>query len=155
MIKEERKLKLIEINKKWYHRLNEKINSFLKVGIVSLILFLVLIYSDGYINYMEFKKIDCTVMDHVTSQGKNSTTFFLVLKDPQGRLFDNVVPPTDYSQCKNGKTYTMKLREFDIRQTPKKNILYMFVPAILIAFIIAFFSVGIVVFIHNHVGKKK
>ncbi len=65
------------------------------------------------------------------SSGKHpSYRHILILKEEHDRLFDIEVSPTTYFQAIEGGVMYFNLREFDIKQTSKNNILYFFGPII-------------------------
>ena len=88
----------------------------------------------GCSDYHETKRVECVVLNKLESAGKNHSNYYLILQETTGekRTFDAYVSPLDYSQSQIGKTYLMNFRDMDIHQTPMKNVLYFFLPVVLI-----------------------
>jgi hypothetical protein len=112
------------------------------IGSCLLIAFWVLQYHN---NYMEYKVRNCVVLDKIQANGR-SDNFYLVVKS-EGIVFDVSVRPHEYSQRKVGGNVNVNLRNFDIRQTPKENLIYFFIPSILGAAIIGCFVAILVILI--------
>lgn len=130
-IKEQRKAKLKEIGRKWYHN---------KMRVFSLccLLFYALLFK-GCVDYNWNNKTEVTIIDKMESSGRNHSSYYLIMKDTKGRVFDQYVSPATYSQSKINTTYYMDLREMDIKQTPTKNLLFFIMPIILICAGLGFF----------------
>lgn len=92
-------------------------------------------------DYSDSKLRKCEVVDKLV-QGGHSATFWLVLKDEQGRVFDLIVTPATYSTSKVGETISFNLREYDIQEVPSKNLLHLGLPIILLAFSIVYGVIG-------------
>ena len=103
----------------------------LRVFSIALFIAYALLFK-GCCDYGDRKRVECVVLDKITSEGKSSSSFYLILQETTGakRSFDLYVSPLDYSQSKKGEVYYMKMREMDIEQTPMKNLLYFFLPII-------------------------
>lgn len=65
--------------------------------------------------YGHFKERHCVVLDKLQSSGRYSGTFYLVMKEDRGIVFDLSVQPSTYSQVKVGQTVVFRLRDFDIK----------------------------------------
>ncbi len=98
--------------------------------------------NDG--EYMKFKIRHCTVIDKLQSNGsyENSGNFYLVLKEERGIVFDIIVSPATYSQAKIGSSISFDLRNFDIKQTQKENVLYFFGDVVVVLIGIVFILLG-------------
>ena len=100
-------------------------NIDLTIEIFSLTLFLII-----YVNndYMKSKERKCTIVDKLTTSDgyKHSGNFYLVLKEEQGHVFDIIVSPSTYSQSDVGDIKMFNLRQIDIKQTVKENLIYFF-----------------------------
>jgi hypothetical protein len=94
-------------------------------GIITIIVFGIIRLNN---DYMDFKTRKCVVLNKLTTSGgyKSSGDFYLVLKEEKGIIFDLIVCPSTFSQSKVGDTKFFNLRDFDIKQTPKNNLLYFF-----------------------------
>lgn len=77
---------------------------------------------------MEFKDRKCLVIDKLKTSGtyRYSGKFYLILKEERGIKFDLEVSPATYSQSKIGQSKYFNLRNMDIKQTLKENIIYFF-----------------------------
>jgi hypothetical protein len=95
------------------------------IGLISLIIFSIIWYTD---DYMVFKDRKCLVIDKLTTPGtyRYSGKFYLILKEERGIKFDLQVSPVTFSQSKIGETKYFNLRNMDIKQTQKENIIYFF-----------------------------
>lgn len=100
-------------------------NSVFILGVVSLIIFTI-IQSNN--DYLEYKVVNCTVIDKLQSYGsyKHNGHFYLVLRDERGVNFDIIVSPTAYSQASVNERISFNLREMDIQQSFKNNLIYFF-----------------------------
>ena len=94
-------------------------------GLISLIICL---YICSINDYMEFKNRNCVVLDKLELSGGYKTTghFYLILKEERGIIFDIIVSPVTYYQSKIGENLVFNLRQFDIKQTKRENIIYFF-----------------------------
>lgn len=95
------------------------------IGLIAMTTFII-IHTNNY--YMEYKDRKCVVLDKLTTNGgyKSSGNFYLVLKEERGIKFDIIVSPTTYSQAKKNEIIHFNLRQFDIKQTSRENIIYFF-----------------------------
>ncbi len=98
-----------------------KINEFLKLGILPFIVFLFIHFNN---DYMENKIRKCTVLGKVQSPGKYSSAFYVILKDERGIVFDHYSSASSYYMAEKGQVKYYNLRDFDINQTPKDNIIF-------------------------------
>jgi hypothetical protein len=75
---------------------------------------------------MEFKVRNCIILNKVMSPAgyKHSSNFYLILKEEQGIVFDQIVAPSTYTQHEIGDKIRFDLRNFDIKQTHKENIIF-------------------------------
>jgi hypothetical protein len=131
-LRQERKEKLENlkvINRKWYTMNNGMMKTMRIIGLVTFVLFLALF--KGCIDYTTPNRTEVIVLDKLQSAGKYKSNFYLILKDTNGRVFDEVVSAADYSQCEKGKSYYMNIREMDIKQTPMKNTFFFILPCVL------------------------
>lgn len=80
----------------------------------------------------------CVVVDKVQTSGgyKREGSFYIVYQiiDSQ-QIFDQSVSPSIYCTTTIGSTQIVDIAEKDIQQTPIKNILFFFLPAILLSVI--------------------
>ncbi|UPW39309.1 thioredoxin [Escherichia phage vB_EcoM_ESCO47] len=93
--------------------------------------------------YMETKVIPVEVVELISGQstGKYSKLEFIaVYKDEQGRVFDRHVSPSFYTLLNKGDTIAIEIREMDIKQTTKDNLIWFFGTVLM-------FSIGITGFI--------
>lgn len=89
--------------------------------------------------YMDFKIRKCVILNKIiTPPGyKQSANLYLVLKEERGIVFDLIVAPATYTQHNVGDTIYFNLRDFDIRQTPRDNVIFFFGQIVMIAITIA------------------
>lgn len=122
---------------KWFKQL------FSWIAIVSFIGFGILCYTN---DYMSKKETKCLLLDKVETAGghKRSGRMYLILQSPNGTKFDINASPTAYSQTQIGKYYVFELREFDIKQTPIKNLIYFFGPIVTLAISMGFFVASVI-----------
>ena len=87
-------------------------------------------------DYLTHKDRNCVVVDKIQSIGsyKHHGNFYLVLREERGIVFDIIVDAATYTQAKKDQNITFSLRQMDIKQTPKENILYFFGPIIVLIF---------------------
>jgi hypothetical protein len=78
--------------------------------------------------YMRYEVRKCVVLDKLTTTGgyKYSGQFYLILQEERGIKFDLIVSPTTFSQHKKDDIVYFNLRNMDINQTFKENIIYFF-----------------------------
>lgn len=95
---------------------------------------------------MTFKDRNCVVVDKIQSNGtyKHDGNFYLVLREERGIVFDIIVDAATYTQAKKDKIITFNLRQFDIKQTPKENILYFF--GTIIVLIVGLISIAFLIY---------
>ena len=100
-------------------------NSVFILGVVSLIIFTIIQANN---DYLEYKVVNCTVIDKLQSSGsyKHHGYFYLVLRDERGVNFDLIVSPATYSQASVNEHISFNLREMDIQQSFKNNLIYFF-----------------------------
>jgi len=96
--------------------------------IIALICFIIAGIISYNNDYLDRKDRRCVVLDKLESFGghKSSSHFYLILKEERGIIFDLIVSPATYSQSKVGETLVFNLKQMDIRQTPKENLIYFF-----------------------------
>ena len=106
------------------------------LSLISIVIISVTVYNFFNNDYMTDKNRDCVVVDKIQSNGsyKHDGNFYLVLREERGIIFDLIVDAATYTQAKIGQNITFSLRQFDIVQTPKENILYFFGPIIVLIF---------------------
>lgn len=107
------------------------------IGIALTIIFGILCYTN---DYMEYKDRKCVVLDKLITS-RRSTDFWLVLKEERGIVFDLIVSPATYSQASVGETIHFNIRQMDIKQTTKDNIIYFF--SVPIICMLAVMSLGV------------
>lgn len=93
--------------------------------------------------YMETKVVPVEVVELISGQstGKYSKLEFIaVYKDEQGRLFDRHVSPSFYTLLNKGDTIAIEIREMDIQQTTRDNLIWFFGTVLI-------FAIGIMGFI--------
>lgn len=98
--------------------------------------------------YMEFYYRKCIVTDKLeTAEGyKRSGYFYLVLQEEKtGRYFDLIVSPATWSRADVGETITFNLRDMDIKQTVRGNVIYFFGYCLWLAIAICLLILGIIV----------
>lgn len=86
--------------------------------------------------YMETKVIPVEVVELISGQstGKYSKLEFIaVYKDEQGRVFDRRVSPSFYTLLNKGDTIAIEIREMDIKQTTKDNLIWFFGTVLLVS----------------------
>lgn len=83
-------------------------------------------------DYMVFKPMTLTVMEKYPPpvRYKGSSNPIMVFKTEDGRLFDQEVSYTTSYRFNVNDRLILELREFDIKQTVGKNVLYFFLPLI-------------------------
>ena len=116
---------------------------YYSIGVVIIIIFVC-----GFLknDYMTFKDRNCVVVDKIQSNGtyKHDGNFYLVLREERGIVFDIIVDAATYTQAKKDKIITFNLRQFDIKQTPKENILYFF--GTIIVLIVGLISIAFLIY---------
>lgn len=110
-----------------------------------------LVYIIATNDYTKYKDRKCLVLDKMTTTGgyKSSGQFYLVLREERGILFDIIVSPSTFSQTQIGETAIFNLRQFDIKQTIRENVLYFFAP-IIVVFLIGIGILGLIIYIHEN-----
>lgn len=93
--------------------------------IISISVFAVIEYNNEYLKDSRRK---CKVLDKVQSRGgyRSGEHFYLILKEERKIVFSLIVSPATYSQAEIGSSIYFKLRQFDIKQTTKENVIYVF-----------------------------
>lgn len=101
------------------------------LGLVSLFIFGVIHYNN---DYMEYRDRKCVILGKMIIPGsyKRSGRCELSLKDEKGRIFDLPVTSSTYMMANTGKVIHFSLRDHDIHQTEKDNIIYFFGEAIFV-----------------------
>lgn len=97
-------------------------------------------------DYMTFKERECLVIDKMTTTGgyKSSGRFYLVLKEDRGIIFDQIVSPATFSQAGISEKITFDLRQFDIKQTLRENVIYFFGEIILACVGVGLIAIGLI-----------
>lgn len=110
-----------------------------KLFLISLTILLIISFNN---DYMSFKDRECLVIDKIQSDGsyKSSVRFYLILKEKStGINFDLIVNPTTYTLAQKNDIKIFNLRDFDIQQNHKDNIIYFIGTCIFISLTIVFF----------------
>ena len=108
--------------------------------------------------YMETKVIPVEVVELISGQstGKYSKLEFIaVYKDEQGRVFDRRVSPSFYTLLNKGDTIAIEIREMDIKQTTKDNLIWFFGTVLLVSICITGFITCIVFGVAYLIDEKK
>ncbi|WPK35868.1 thioredoxin [Escherichia phage AV117] len=108
--------------------------------------------------YMETKVIPVEVVELISGQstGKYSKLEFIaVYKDEQGRVFDRHVSPSFYTLLNKGDTIAIEIREMDIKQTTKDNLIWFFGTVLLVSICITGFITCIVFGITYLIDERK
>lgn len=108
--------------------------------------------------YMETKVIPVEVVELISGQstGKYSKLEFIaVYKDEQGRVFDRRVSPSFYTLLNKGDTIAIEIREMDIKQTTKDNLIWFFGTVLLVSICITGFITCIVFGIAYLIDERK
>lgn len=95
-----------------------KTNSQSKIGIISAVLFLIIHFTN---DYMEFKDRECLVLEKVQNEHRS----YLILKYKE-TMFDLTVGPATFYQATTNNIIHFNLRQFDIKQTERDNTIYFF-----------------------------
>lgn len=113
------------------------------IGLIFMVTFIVISINN---DYLEYKTRTCLVLDKLSTPGgyKSSGHFYLVLKEERGIVFDLIVSPATYSQSYKGEIVHFNLRQMDIRQTPRENIIFFFGQIFAAAAFIVFIIIGII-----------
>lgn len=115
----------------------------LRLFIAALVFAIIPFIWNSQNTYMETKVIPVEVVELISGQstGKYSKLEFIaVYKDEQGRVFDRHVSPSFYTLLNKGDTIAIEIREMDIKQTTKDNLIWFFGTVLLV-------SIGITGFI--------
>jgi len=116
-----------------------------KVHLVIIGLFLISLAFSRYYkktdDYMRFRDVPVTVMSHQV--GRNHSLYLIVRNEKWG-TFDILVDPTTYNTQKDGNQTCFSLREFDIKQTPQKNLKDFFFGCLPWCFTIALFIMSLI-----------
>lgn len=115
----------------------------LRLFIAALVFAIIPFIWNSQNTYMETKVIPVEVVELISGQstGKYSKLEFIaVYKDEQGRVFDRHVSPSFYTLLNKGDTIAIEIREMDIKQTTKDNLIWFFGTVLM-------FSIGITGFI--------
>ncbi|EPZ4757104.1 hypothetical protein ACXN21_001577 [Escherichia coli] len=107
---------------------------------------------------METKVIPVEVVELIPGQstGKYSKLEFIaVYKDEQGRVFDRRVSPSFYTLLNKGDTIAIEIREMDIKQTTKDNLIWFFGTVLLVSICITGFITCIVFGIAYLIDERK
>jgi hypothetical protein len=115
-------------------------NTFTVIGIIFTLIFVIIWQNNDYLAYRER---ECVVIDKLQTIGSES--FILVMQEDRGIIFDRIVSPATYSQLEEGNTAIFDLRDFDINQTTKNNLIYVFGQFMFGLFGIAFLFIGLLV----------
>jgi len=104
--------------------------------LISIVIMCFITYNFFNNDYMTHKDRNCVVLDKIQSNGgyKYPGNFYLILKEERGIVFDIIVDAATYTQSKIGQNITFSLRQHDIKQTQKENILYFFGPILFLMF---------------------
>ena len=108
--------------------------------------------------YMETKVIPVEVVELISGQstGKYSKLEFIaVYKDEQGRVFDRRVSPSFYTLLNKGDTIAIEIREMDIKQTTKDNLIWFFGTVLLVSICITGFITCIVFGVAYLIDERK
>lgn len=101
-----------------------------KIILYSVIVVINVLYFAIFYNneYMRFRERKCIVLDKLpTPDGyKRSSRLYLILKEERGIVFDQMVSPATFSQHKKDDIIYFDLRNMDIEQTTKDNVIYFF-----------------------------
>ncbi len=97
--------------------------------------------------YMKYRLVPVIVKSHVVGR-YNSLN--LIVHNSEWGVFDITVSPSTYHNLKDGDKASFKLREMDIRQTARKNLIYFFGEAFLFCFALVFF---LMIFLVNLITK--
>jgi|GEM_PF-2741144 len=93
-------------------------------------------YFDKYNEYLKYQPVLVKIEGHVVGQ---YNSLYLIVSNKKWGTFDILVSPTTYYKLKKGDKTVFKLREMDIRQTPKKNLIWFTGSALLWALKITLF----------------
>ncbi len=92
------------------------------IGIIFLILFGVIKYTDDYMPYETHK---CRVVTKMSIPTKSSANLYLVLVDVKSNIeFDIIVSASTYNKAEKDKIMYFDLRRMDIKQTTYDNAVY-------------------------------
>jgi hypothetical protein len=107
--------------------------------------------------YMKFKIRKCVVIDRLQTEGgrKAAGRFYLVVKEERGIVFDIIVSPATFSQKKKDDVVYFNLRNFDIKQTPKENVIYFFGTVIVFLMMLGSWIIIIIYFGNKIIKKNK
>ncbi|MFA5023887.1 MAG: hypothetical protein WC523_02935 [Patescibacteria group bacterium] len=100
----------------------------LKVLLIILIYLILTIFASVYLawitkksGYMSYRDIKVTVVGHQIGE---HNSLYLIVKNKEWGIFEIRVSPTTYNVRRNGDQTYFSLRESDIKQTLKKNLIY-------------------------------
>lgn len=103
----------------------------MKKYILLTIILVIISYFSLTNDYMTFKEYDVVLLDKVSVSGNKYGRLYGVFKLKDDYTFDREISPTGYSQMEIGKTYSLSLRPYDIKQTSSENFFYFFMPVVI------------------------
>lgn len=130
----------------------------LRCFIIALVFVIIPFIWNSQNTYMETKVIPVEVVELISGQstGKYSKLEFIaVYKDEQGRVFDRRVSPSFYTLLNKGDTIAIEIREMDIKQTTKDNLIWFFGTVLLVSICITGFITCIVFGIAYLIDERK
>lgn len=101
----------------------------IKAATIAAVLIATPLVMNSYNDYSTYRDYDVKVVDVLsgTSSGKYSRLEFIgIFETKDGVRFDRYLSPTAYTQIKAGDNITLELRPFDVKQTLKENIIWVF-----------------------------
>lgn len=118
-----------------------------------LVIFLVGLSYLGLTNeYMSTSSHEVTLIDKLEISGTKQGKLYAVYKLKDGFVFDREISATDYSQMQIGQVYMIQIRPFDIKQTGTENLLYFFMPVILVSITLTYI---VLLIINYFTGNKQ
>ena len=130
----------------------------LRLFIAALVFAIIPFIWNSQNTYMETKVIPVEVVELISGQstGKYSKLEFIaVYKDEQGRVFDRHVSPSFYTLLNKGDTIAIEIREMDIKQTTKDNLIWFFGTVLLVSICITGFITCIVFGVAYLIDERK
>ncbi|QWY13463.1 thioredoxin [Escherichia phage vB_EcoM-ZQ3] len=130
----------------------------LRLFIAALVFAIIPFIWNSQNTYMETKVIPVEVVELISGQstGKYSKLEFIaVYKDEQGRVFDRRVSPSFYTLLNKGDTIAIEIREMDIKQTTKDNLIWFFGTVLLVSICITGFITCIVFGVAYLIDERK
>lgn len=104
---------------------------WLFIGTVACLVFAWMLLHAGYTTQ---KDTPVTVINKLIVSGSRSGHMEMVLRLDDGTVFDTPVSASTYTMCDVGQRYVMQFTPMDIRQTMTQNLLYFFLPVVLLSF---------------------